>query len=159
MSDIDLSKVPAAMERRLLELAAAARSNSHAPYSKFRVGAAVLTQSGAIFTGCNVECASFGNTLCAERNAIAAAVAAGHRELLAVAVVADAVRPTPPCGSCRQVMAEFNPDMLVIFSDNVRARIERRHLHHLLPDLFEGNMLSEVAPREEEGSADDEASG
>ena len=155
MSEIDRSQVPPALERRLLELASAARSNSHAPYSKFRVGAAALTKSGEIFTGCNVECASFGNTLCAERNAIAAAIAAGHRELIAVAVVADAIRPTPPCGSCRQVMAEFNPDMLVIFSDNVRKRIERRHLHHLLPDLFEGNMLSEVEPREAEGSPDE----
>lgn len=84
-----------------------ARENAHAPYSQFQVGAALVTSDGRVFTGCNVENISYGLTICAERVAIGAAVAAGARDFQAIAVVADTRDPISPCGACRQVMAEF----------------------------------------------------
>jgi cytidine deaminase len=93
--------------RRLLAEARAVRLKAHAPYSRFRVGAAVLDERGRIHAGCNVENASYGLTICAERNAIAAAVAAGARRIRAAAVVTEASPPASPCGACRQVLAEF----------------------------------------------------
>jgi len=92
---------------RLVDMAWNAREHAYAPYSKFAVGAAVLAADGRMFAGCNVENLSYGLTNCAERVAIGAAVAAGARELVAVAVVADTGVPVSPCGACRQVMAEF----------------------------------------------------
>lgn len=95
------------MDQELLTAAAAARLEAYAPYSHFQVGAALRAKDGRIFTGCNVENLSYGLTICAERNAVFAAVAAGVREFEAVAVVADTREPISPCGACRQVMAEF----------------------------------------------------
>ena len=92
---------------KLVAAAWSARDFAHAPYSKFHVGAALLAADGRIFTGCNVENLSFGLTICAERVAIGSAIAAGAREFLALAVVADTREPISPCGACRQVMAEF----------------------------------------------------
>ena len=91
----------------LVPAAMAARQHAHAPYSNFRVGAAVATLDGRVFTGCNVENLSYGLTICAERNAVFAAVAAGVREFDAIAIVADTREPVSPCGACRQVLAEF----------------------------------------------------
>ena len=91
----------------LVQRARVARGNAHAPYSGFHVGAALLTTAGEIFTGCNVENVSFGLTICAERNAVAAAVANGCCEFLALAIVTDSEQATAPCGACRQVLAEF----------------------------------------------------
>jgi cytidine deaminase len=101
---------------RLLELAAKARKHAHAPYSKFRVGAALLAKSGKIFTGCNVENLSFGLTICAERVAIATAVGEGERDFVAIDVVIDSDEPAVPWGACRQVLAEFNATIEVITS-------------------------------------------
>src|SRR5205809_7552068 len=101
---------------KLIEAATRARSRAHAPYSKFSVGAALLTKSGKIFTGCNVENVSLGLTICAERNAVGAAIAGGERELAAIAIVTDFREPVFPCGACRQVLAEFNPELEVITS-------------------------------------------
>jgi cytidine deaminase len=100
---------------RLAAAAVHVRANAHAPYSNFRVGAAVLTESGEIFTGCNVENASYGLTICAERVAVGAAVAAGHKKIAAVAVVTAGGHS--PCGACRQVLCEFGPAMEVLLCD------------------------------------------
>lgn len=117
-----------------------ARRNAYAPYSHFPVGAAVLAEDGRIYTGCNVENAAFGATLCAERVAVGQAVTAGQRRLVAVAVVADTPSPTTPCGTCRQVLSEFAADTVVIV-DNGRGRW-RFPLESLLPEAFSGAQLS-----------------
>lgn len=118
----------------LVAAAAAARECAYAPYSRFLVGAAVLT-GGRIFGGCNVENASYGLTICAERSAAFAAVSAGERRIDAVAIVTDTERPTPPCGACRQVLREFGPDMTVV-SATVSGLRTTHKLSDLLPDSF-----------------------
>lgn len=123
-------------------LAAAARevqSRAYAPYSKFPVGAAVLGESGRIYTGCNVENASYGLTVCAERNAIGAAVAAGETRIAAVAISVPK-KPCPPCGVCRQVLAEFgDPDVPVALIGGRRRAIHL--LGNLLPYAFDPSYL------------------
>src|SRR4051812_19314839 len=108
------------MTKKLLAAAKAAQRNAHAPYSKFRVGAALLTKSGKIYTGCNVENASYGLTICAERVAITKAVSDGHRHFQAIAVVCPSRQPTP-CGACRQFLAEFG-DLTIICADSRNAK-------------------------------------
>ncbi|RMG33469.1 MAG: cytidine deaminase [Planctomycetota bacterium] len=122
----------------LLRRANQARAAAYAPYSRFAVGAAVLTSDGRCFTGCNVENASYGLTICAERVAAAAAVAAGARELRAVAVVAEPV--AFPCGACRQFLDEFaSPQGLMVVVGTRRGEIVAVHaLHDLLPQSFGG---------------------
>ena len=119
-------------------LAAAARDASrraYCPYSKFRVGAAVLTADGDIFAGCNVENASYGLTICAERNAVFQAVAHGRTRLVAVAVYTPTPTPTAPCGACRQVLNEFGPDALILsLCDG--PDLLRAPLSSLLPNAF-----------------------
>lgn len=97
----------------LLSAARAVQARAYAPYSKFRVGAALETESGDVYVGCNVENASYGLTICAERAAVCAAVAAGARRLRRVMVVSDADPPAAPCGACRQVLSEFGSDFRV----------------------------------------------
>lgn len=113
----------------LIELAWQTRDRAYAPYSSFHVGAAVQDAQGNIFTGCNVENLSFGLTICAERAAIATAVAAGSRDLRAVVVVADTDTPISPCGACRQVMAEFG-------ITEIRLCNRREHLDFSLEQLL-----------------------
>ncbi|MEZ6188371.1 MAG: cytidine deaminase, partial [Planctomycetota bacterium] len=120
--------------RALLAAAEAVKEHAYAPYSRFRVGAAVLTKSGQRFVGCNVENASFGLTLCAERVALTSAVAAGEREFLAVAIATDKDEPVSPCGACRQVLAEFGPDMTVVLPGKNGPSL--RPLDSLLPSGF-----------------------
>jgi cytidine deaminase len=121
--------------RKLIAAAQAVRRNAHAPYSKFRVGAALLTPTGQIYTGVNVENASYGLTICAERVAIGKAVSDGHRKFRAIAVVAPS-GSLSPCGACRQVLAEFG-DMVVICADSRNLRRVRVHLlSELLPHAF-----------------------
>lgn len=98
----------------LRDAASAACANAYAPYSNFRVGAACATASGRIFAGANVENASYGLTICAERNAVFQAVAAGEREIVAVAIYTPTATPTTPCGACRQVLSEFGDDISVV---------------------------------------------
>ena len=119
----------------LVEAAWKVREEAYAPYSKFAVGAALLAADGRIFSGCNVENISYGLTQCAERVAIGAAVAAGVREFLAVAVVADTAVPISPCGACRQVLAEFGIRQVMLA--NHTARLEFL-LEELLPRASAG---------------------
>lgn len=116
------------------------RQRAYARYSDFKVGAAVWCADGTIITGCNVENASFGLTICAERSAIARVVAEG-KKLVAVAIVVDSTRPTPPCGMCRQVIAEFGPPTLKVRSRNTSGAEERYTLAQLLPHAFTVEFL------------------
>jgi cytidine deaminase len=121
--------------RKLIAAAKAAQQNAHAPYSKFRVGAALLTKSGKVYTGVNVENASYGLTNCAERVAVGKAVSEGHRKFQAIAVVAPSAALSP-CGACRQVLAEFG-ECVVICADSRNTRRLRIHLlSELLPHTF-----------------------
>jgi homotetrameric cytidine deaminase len=120
----------------LIRSASAARKQAYAPYSGFAVGAAVQCESGAVFVGSNIENISYGLTICAERIAIASAVAAGEREFVAIAVVADTSEPIVPCGACRQFLAEF-PELIIV-SATVRGGQKIESLSHLLPDPKRG---------------------
>jgi len=123
------------LQKRLIDAALAARASAHAPYSKFHVGAAVLTPAGEIFPGCNVENASYGLTICAERAAVCTAIAAGHKKINAVAVVTAGGHS--PCGACRQVLSEFGPAMevLLVDADNP-SNVQTTTLAELLPRQF-----------------------
>ena len=146
MTGSDLAAgLSAADQQRLIAAAAAGRERAYAPYSGFAVGAAVLAGAGedaAVFAGCNVENASYGLTLCAERVAIFTAIAAGARRITAVAVVTDTPSPTFPCGACRQVLSEFNGAMVVVCA-TVGGAVVRRPLSDLLPDSFGAAALSD----------------
>ena len=115
--------------------AAAARERAYCPYSGFAVGAAVLTASGRVFPGCNVENAAYPATICAERAALLGAYAAGEREIVALAVVADTAEPVSPCGTCRQVIHELAPGCTVALA-NTRGDIRLTTPQALLPDGF-----------------------
>ena len=142
-------KVTAAVLARLVTAARGARERAYAPYSKYRVGAAILTRSGAMFTGANVENASYGGTICAERSAIAQMVAAGERDPVACAVATGGPRAGSPCGICRQVLREFARDMTIVLVAEHEGRLSRREttLAKLLPDAFDGAMLKVKARR------------
>jgi len=122
-------------DRGLADLARMAGRKAYAPYSRFRVGAALLGQDGRVFTGCNVENASYGLSICAERNAVARAVAEGCVKYRAIAIASDRPGLTSPCGACRQVLAEFNPRLRVIMSGS-SGRIVAARLDRLLPASF-----------------------
>jgi len=129
------------MESALLKAAATARLQAYAPYSNFPVGAALLARDGRIFSGCNVENLSYGLTICAERNALFAAVAAGVREFSAIAIVADTREPISPCGACRQVMAEFGDFKLVCAT--LDGKIFASSVSELLPRAKTGILNQE----------------
>lgn len=124
-------------DKDLLERAIEAMDRAYAPYSEYRVGAAALTAGGKVFTGCNVENRSYGLTVCAERNAIFAAVGAGERDILKVAVVADGRRMPLPCGACLQVMDEFGVREIVVGRPD--GTFETYALPDLLPKPFGGD--------------------
>jgi len=121
--------------RRLEKAARIAAQAAYAPYSKFHVGAAVLSGSGRIYSGCNVENASYGLCQCAERTALFTAIAAGERTVSAVAVYTPTTEPTGPCGACRQALSEFGPEAVVISTCNLSRRLEAT-LASLLPASF-----------------------
>lgn len=118
----------------LLAQARAAAEKAYAPYSGFRVGAALLCGDGNVFTGCNVENASYSLTICAERNALFQAVNAGMKEFYAIAIYVDSDELFPPCGACRQVLAEFNPEMQILYAS--RSESVLTDLVILLPQAF-----------------------
>jgi cytidine deaminase len=124
----------------LVVAARGARRNAVAPYSGFKVGAALLTPDGTVVTGCNIENATYGLTLCAERVAMFTALAAGHRRFTRIAVVADTVAPTPPCGPCRQILWEFAGDLEIVLA-NLRRQTGRHRLSDLLPLPFDRRLL------------------
>lgn len=128
------------VDRELVAAAAEARERAFAPYSSFRVGSAVRSSDGRIFTGCNVESASFGLTVCAERVAIWKAVSEGERDLGSIAVVTDATELTPPCGVCRQIIWEFCRDVPVIIAD-ISGNAEVVMMRNLLPRAFDTRFL------------------
>ncbi len=144
---------PEALLADLLRAAARARENAHAPYSQFPVGAAVLAE-GRIYAGCNVENSAYPLSICAERNAVAAAVSAGARRIEAVAVVGGQARPAAPCGGCRQVLAEFcAPGAPVVYSNALGERIATT-VGELLPSAFSAVDLAPIAAEPESiGSA------
>jgi len=123
----------------LLEMAYEATNKSYAPYSNFRVGAALLTEDGKVFTGCNIECASFGGTNCAERTAVFKAVSEGYKTFKAIAVVSAGESFTYPCGICRQVLNEFAPDIDIILDDHGTMKVI--NLKEMLPYSFGPNDI------------------
>ncbi len=130
-------------ELHLLILAEEGKKKAYAPYSGFRVGAALLTKEGKVFTGCNVENASYGLSNCAERTAVFAAVAAGYRDFDALAIVSDSGTATYPCGACRQVLVEFNPDMKIIMG-NQAGELLMEKAGDLLPHYFSGQDMEKL---------------
>ena len=128
------------MDEKLVQAARQARERAHAPYSKFRVGAALETRDGLIVSGCNVENATYGLTICAERVAVVKAISEGHHQFTRIAIVADTTDPTPPCGACRQILWEFGGDIEVILA-NLSETTARHRLAELLPSPFDGRFL------------------
>ena len=125
---------------QLLETAKTARLQSIAPFSNFLVGAAIKTGDGQVYTGCNVESASYGLTVCAERVAIWKALSEGERQFTELAVVADTETLTPPCGTCRQIIWEFARGAKIVFA-NLEGKSEEFHIADLLPRAFDARFL------------------
>jgi cytidine deaminase len=131
---------------QLIETAKAARLQSVAPFSKFLVGAAVKTKAGKVYTGCNIESASYGLTVCGERVAIWKALSEGEREFTELAIVADTESLTPPCGTCRQIIHEFCEDATIVLA-NLHGETETCTIDELLPRAFDARFLSGAAKK------------
>jgi cytidine deaminase len=127
-------------ELDLITAARRARENAHAHFSNFKVGAALETAEGTIITGCNVENATYGLTICAERVAMFKAISEGHRTFTRIAVVADTADPTPPCGACRQILWEFGGDLQILLA-NLKEEKGTFRLKDLLPMPFDARLL------------------
>lgn len=130
-------------DNELIDAAREVRERAFAPFSKFRVGSAVRTKGGKIFSGCNIESASYSSTVCAERVAIWKAVSEGEKEFTHLAVVVDTPELTPPCGVCRQIIWEFCGDIPVTFS-NLDGKVETLQMSELLPRAFDVRFLNET---------------
>ena len=135
-------------ENQLIEAATNARLRSVAPFSNFLVGAALLTKDGKVFTGCNVESASYGLTVCAERVAIWKALSEGERDFTNLAIVADTEQLTPPCGTCRQIIWEFAKNATIVLA-NLRGQKEEVAIRELLPRAFDARFLNEASQNRE----------
>lgn len=122
-------------DKNLIKIAKEAYKNAYSPYSDVKVGAAILCKDGKIFTGCNIENASYGLTVCAERVAIYNAITAGQKEFTKIAIASNQKREFSPCGACRQVLAEFNHNAKIIWHDN-KGKIKIKKLNQLLPSVF-----------------------
>ena len=127
-------------DEALVAAARRAREHAHAAFSRFKVGAALETADGAVITGCNIENATYGLTICAERVAMFKALSEGHRSFTRVAVVADTAAPTPPCGACRQILWEFGGNLQVVLA-NLHEETGRYELKDLLPLPFDARLL------------------
>lgn len=130
----------------IIAVANGARERSVAPFSNFRVGAAVETEDGKVYTGCNIESASYGLTVCAERVAIWKALSEGERHFTRLAIVADTETLTPPCGTCRQIIWEFARDATIVLA-NLRGEQETLQMRELLPRAFDVRFLKEASRR------------
>jgi cytidine deaminase len=128
------------LDKELVEAATAVRENAYAPYSNFKVGSALETDDGEIVTGSNVESASYGLTVCAERVAVWTAISQGKRKITKIAVVADTEELTPPCGVCRQIIWEFGGDIPVVLA-NLKGKTETVQMKDLLPRAFDTKFL------------------
>ncbi len=122
-------------DKKLISVAEKARKNAYAPYSKFSVGAALLSRSGKIYTGANLENSSFDQTVCAERVALYKAVSAGEKKFKKIAIVAQGAKPVTPCGICRQTLFEFSPELEVVCA-NLKGKVKKYTLKQLLPHPF-----------------------
>lgn len=138
-------------EKKLIDAATTARERAYAPYSDFQVGAAVEGESGDIYIGCNVESASYGLTVCAERVAIWKALSEGERQFSELAIVADTETLTPPCGTCRQIIWEFAKNATIVLG-NLRGETQIVSIKELLPRAFDARFLSSAAKRAQESS-------
>jgi len=127
-------------EEQLIAAAKLVRENAHATFSNFKVGSAVLAADGSIYTGCNVENATYGLTVCAERVAIFKAISEGARKFIRIAVIADTDDLTPPCGACRQIIWEFCGDVEVVMS-NLQGKTEILRMKDLFPRAFDSSFL------------------
>lgn len=127
----------------LLRLAEQAKENAYVPYSKFKVGAALLTKNGRVYTGCNIENASYGATNCAERTAIFKAVSEGETEFEKIAVASTSKEETWPCGICRQVMVEFSKELIVVLGDTEKNQVNEYKIEDLLKHSFSGLDIRE----------------
>lgn len=134
----------------LVALALAAREHAYAPYSRFKVGAALVTASGRVFTGCNVENASYSHTCCAERTAVFKAVSEGERDIVGIAIVTDTLPPASPCGSCRQVLHEFGADAFVVCA-NTQGDERHSTVRTFLPEGFDPEVVLAAIRRGEKG--------
>ncbi|HEY4221959.1 MAG TPA: cytidine deaminase [Myxococcota bacterium] len=141
--------IDARAEDVLVHDAVAARASAYAPYSSFHVGAALLCDDGVIVRGCNVENASYGLCICAERNAIGTAVAQGRRAFRAIAVATSSTPPSSPCGMCRQVLAELAPGIPVILVSTATGTRKRTTVDALLPDGFDAALLRSGQARDQ----------
>ncbi|MGL4521848.1 MAG: cytidine deaminase [Bacilli bacterium] len=129
--------------QQLIEAAKQAREKAYIPYSKFAVGAALLTEEGVVYKGCNVENASYGLCNCAERTAVFKAVSEGERNFKAIAVIADTPGPVSPCGMCRQVLAEFGNKNMPVYLSNLHGALEVTTVGDLLPGAFSAEDMNE----------------
>ncbi|MBT2569089.1 cytidine deaminase [Planococcus sp. ISL-110] len=132
-------------KEQLMEQAIAARSNAYVPYSKFPVGAALLTADGKVYTGCNIENAGYSMTNCAERTAVFKAVSEGDKTFKALAVSADTPGPVSPCGACRQVLAEFCAPDMPVYLTNLKGDVQETTISELLPGAFSTEDLKYAA--------------
>jgi len=131
--------------KKLVDAARDAQERAYAPYSNFRVGAALVGESGEVYLGCNVENASFGMTMCAEQGAISAAVVAGEQKFTHMALITDSPNPESPCGACRQVLTEFAPELEILSVS--RTGVEQRwNMNELLPMAFTPKSLANEQP-------------
>ena len=130
----------------LIAAARRAREHAHVRFSNFKVGAALETADGQVITGCNIENATYGLTMCAERVAMFKAISDGHRTFRRIAIVAETESPTPPCGACRQILLEFGGNLEVLLG-NLSRETARFQLSELLPHPFDERILSDEPPR------------